>query len=117
MTNLATPQHASRNRSNRNNRKAGFTAPIIRPGSRAAELAARPVPQGDPEITISFTIRRSKGPALRSAVEEISSIIGSRLEGSHSYPKEFSLTDAAITVGSLRAAVNKAIPAGDPFYV
>lgn len=114
---LAATETRSDRRNPRRRRPPAGYGPIIKPGSRAAELAARPIPVGDPEITISFTIRKSKGPALRSAVEELSSIIGSRLEGQHKYDKEFALTDAAITVGSLRAAVNKAIPAGDPAYV
>jgi hypothetical protein len=90
---------------------------LIRPGTRFAELAARPPLDGDPEIEITFKVRRSKGPALRSAVDELRTIIGSRLEGSHKFAKEHSLTDAAITVSALAAAVNRAVPAGDPNYV
>jgi hypothetical protein len=91
--------------------------PVFAPGSRAAEIAARPTPKNDPEITIRFTIRSSKGPALRSAVDEISNIVGARLEGAHRFAKEHALTDAAIALGALRAAVNAAIPTGDQNYV
>lgn len=121
MEPLASPfSGTSSNRSRRPKRKPpiGYAPPrIIQPGTRAAEIAARAASIGDPEITISFTVRKSKAPALRSAVEELSSIIGSRLEGSHAFAKEHALTDAAITVGALRAAVNRQVPAGDPFYV
>lgn len=74
----------------------------------------RPAVQG--EITISFTVPADRAPALRSAVEEISNEVGGRLEGRHTYAKEQALTDAAIGLGRLRAAVNKAVPAEDPHY-
>lgn len=67
-------------------------------------------------VRITFEVAEEHAPALRSAVEEISNIIATRLEGAHSYAKEQSLTDAMVCVGTLRAAVNRAIPAGDPFY-
>ena len=70
----------------------------------------------DPELSFTFTIRKSHGPALRSAVEEISDELGSRLEGPHSFPKESSLTNAVIAIGHLRRAVNAKVDKGDPFY-
>ena len=52
------------------------------------------------------------GPALRSAIEDISNEIGGRLEGIHQYTKEDALTEAATALGPLRAAVNAVIPVG-----
>ena len=52
------------------------------------------------------------GPALRSAIEDISNEIGGRLEGIHHYAKEDALTEAAAALGPLRAAVNAVIPVG-----
>lgn len=70
-------------------------------------------PRFEPKTTITFEVATKYAPSLRSLVEEISHEIGSRIEGSHSYAAEQALTDAAITVGALRAAVNAAIPVGD----
>lgn len=67
--------------------------------------------------TFTFTISDEHAPALRSAIDELSSLIGSRLEGQHRFAKETALTDAAITVGALRAAVFAQVPKGDPNYV
>lgn len=88
------------------------------PSTAPARAAfVKPAPQSnDPEITITFTVRRSHAPALRSAVEEISGEVGARLEGPHSFAKESSLTNAAIALGKLRSAVNAAVRAGDPHY-
>lgn len=58
---------------------------------------------------IEFRVPVEISPALRSAVEEISYIVGQRLEGSYSYAREQDLTDAAESLGILRAAVNKKI--------
>lgn len=68
------------------------------------------------EIVVTFTVPANRAPALRNAVEEISNEVGGRLEGRHSYAKEQALTDAAICLGSLRAAVNRAVPQEDPNY-
>lgn len=67
--------------------------------------------------TITFQVADEHAPALRSAVEEFSNVLGARLEGSHRFAKEQALTDATICFGILRAAVNRAIPTGDPNYV
>jgi hypothetical protein len=67
-------------------------------------------------ITITFDVSSEHAPALRSAVEELSYILGSRAEGSHSFAKEAAITEAVIAVGALRAAVCRQIPAGDPHY-
>lgn len=66
---------------------------------------------------ISFEVADEHAPALRSAVEEFSNMLGTRLEGAHSFAKEQALTDAVICIGTLRAAVNRAIAKGDPNYV
>jgi hypothetical protein len=67
-------------------------------------------------VTITFSVPDEAAPALRSAVEEISNEVGGRLEGSHRYDKEEALTRAAVALGKLRAAVNRAIPEGDQNY-
>lgn len=77
----------------------------------AASPAAR-----DRLITITFSVYEQHAPALRSAVEELGNIIGSRLEGSHSFAREQALTDASIAVHTARAAINKLVPVGDPYY-
>lgn len=75
---------------------------------------SRPAPT--PVLTISFEVSTDHAPALKSAVDEISNIIGSRLALSHSFAKEAALTDAAIGVGALRAAVNRVVRRGDSRY-
>lgn len=66
---------------------------------------------------ITFEVADEHAPALRSAVEDFSNILGARLEGAHSFAKEAALTEAVICIGTLRAAVNRAVPKGDPDYV
>lgn len=75
-------------------------------------------PCGDRGQVKEFVIRvyDEHAPAFRSAVEELADEIAGRLEGSHSFAAEQALTDALIPIHSLRAAVFKAIPAGDPAY-
>ena len=67
-------------------------------------------------IIISFRVPVEIAPALRSAVEEISYILGQRLEGSYSFAREQALTDAVEGIGALRAAVNKKISREDSHY-
>lgn len=67
--------------------------------------------------TFTFTVADEHAPALRSVVDEMTSLIGSRLDGQHRFAKETALTDAAICVGKLRAAVFAQVPQGDPNYV
>lgn len=52
------------------------------------------------------------GPALRSAMEDMTNEIGGRLEGIHQYEREDALTEAAAATNPLRAAVNAVIPVG-----
>lgn len=52
------------------------------------------------------------GPALRSAIEDLSNEIGGRLEGIHVYQQEDALTEAAAALGPLRAGVNRVVPEG-----
>jgi hypothetical protein len=56
------------------------------------------------------------GPALRSALEDLSNLISERLLGVHKFEREDSLTFAVTALGPLRAAVNQVVPAGDPNY-
>jgi hypothetical protein len=77
--------------------------------SRDFKPPFRQKPAQKEAITITFTIAHEFGPALKSAVDEISDIVGSRLEGPHSFAKEGALTNAAAAVGALRAAVNEKV--------
>jgi hypothetical protein len=56
------------------------------------------------------------GPALRSALEDLSNILGERLVGVHKFEREDSITFAVTALGPLRAAVNQVVPQGDPNY-
>jgi hypothetical protein len=67
-------------------------------------------------LTITLQVPVEISPALRSAVEEISYIVGQRLEGSYSFAREQALTDAAEALGIVRAAVNKQVPKEDSHY-
>ena len=67
-------------------------------------------------LVFTFRVPVEIAPALRSAVEEISYIVGQRLEGSYSFAREQALTDAAEALGALRAAVNKQVPREDHHY-
>ncbi len=67
-------------------------------------------------IQIGFKVPDKAAPALRSAVEEMSHMLGTRLESPHRYDKEEALTMAALGLGKLRQAVNALVPAGDPNY-
>jgi hypothetical protein len=58
----------------------------------------------DELVPITFLVQRKRLPALRSAVDEISTIVGGRLEGNLPYPRAQALTDAAIALGALRKA-------------
>lgn len=64
----------------------------------------------DAEIPSEF------GPALRSALEDLSNIISERLLGVHKFEREDALTFALTALGPLRAAVNQIVPAGHPDY-
>lgn len=55
-------------------------------------------------------------PAFKSAVEEMSNTLGTRLESSHTYAKQDALTYAAAGFGILRAAVSEQVPEGDKRY-
>jgi hypothetical protein len=67
-------------------------------------------------LTITLLVPVEISPALRSAVEEISYIVGQRLEGSYSFAREQALTDAAEALGIVRAAVKKQVPKEDSHY-
>lgn len=68
--------------------------------------AARPQER---TLKIEFEIAERFAPALSSAVEEEKNEIGGRLEGSFSFATEQALTDGAVAVGILYAAVKRAI--------
>lgn len=86
----------------------------LRSSTRTPNRQHPEYPSGMTRIT--FEVADEHAPALRSAVEEFSNILGTRLEGAHSFAKEQALTDAVICVGTMRAAVNRAVPKGDANY-
>lgn len=67
-------------------------------------------------LKIAFSVSSEHAPALKSAIDEISNIVGTRLEAAHSFAKEQALTDAAVALGALRRAVAEKVQKGDPFY-
>lgn len=79
--------------------------------SRAVKVRGKPV-----TLEVAFKVSSEHAPALKSAIEEISNIVGSRLEGSHAFAKEQALTDAAVALGALRRAITEKVPRGDIFY-
>lgn len=87
-------------------------------GNFAGELTQADRQDGNPKrlLTITFQVPDEHGPALRSAIEELSGELGSRVEGPHSFDREDALTKALCAVGILRAAVNTHVPAEDPYY-
>lgn len=90
---------------------------LAKDGSISTAAQNKTTPDNPPAwLSITFKIRRETGPALRSAIDEISGLVGTRLMGSHAYAKEQALTDAASSLGRLRAAVNAEVPKGDDFY-
>lgn len=87
-------------------------APTPPTGPRRKPQVATP---DDAPMTLTFTIRRGDGPALRSAIDEIRQKVGQRLEGAHLFAKEHSLTNAAIALACLAAVLNAEF-AEDPHY-
>lgn len=85
-----------------------------KPGALAAH---RVPPLPSPPIHIEFFVAPHLAPALKSAVDEISNLIGTRLEGPSKFAKEDALTRAAIALGLLRAAITEQVPRGDRDYV
>lgn len=67
-------------------------------------------------VKITFEIKDEHAPALRSAVDEISNTVGTRMESRYSYDVEDALVRASIALGTLRAAVCEKIPEGDAHY-
>ncbi len=68
-------------------------------------------------VTFTVVVPDEHAPALRSVVEEMSAMIGTRLEKRSKQKKEAALTRAACALGALRAATNAVILKGDPEYV
>lgn len=65
---------------------------------------------------LSVTIADEHAPALRSALDELRTILGGRLEDAHLYVREDALTRASIAIGTLASAVNQIVPKEDPNY-
>lgn len=61
-------------------------------------------------------IPAAHGPALRSALDELKSSIGGKLEKPSTYAREAALTRASNAVGKLFAAVCKSVPKYDTDY-
>lgn len=68
-------------------------------------------------VTITFTVPREIAPALKSAIEEKSNLVGEKLEGIALFAVEDARTRAARALGVLRAAITAQVPEGDPDYV
>lgn len=56
------------------------------------------------------------GPALRSALEDISNQIGGRLQSDMKFALEDALTEAVTALAPLRVAVNQIVPEGHKDY-
>jgi hypothetical protein len=67
-------------------------------------------------IQITCNVQAAHAPALRSALEEITDAIATRVEGKFTTPTEHALTCALVGLGQLRAALYPMVPAGDPHY-
>lgn len=67
-------------------------------------------------MKITFEVRDCDAPALRSAVDEISNTVGTRMEAKYTYEQEDALVRASIALATLRAAVCAVVPNGDPNY-
>jgi hypothetical protein len=67
-------------------------------------------------ITISFDVRPEHAPALRSAIDDFTTILGTRMESRYDYEVEDALVRASIAVAQLRAAVFAAVPKGEPKF-
>jgi hypothetical protein len=68
-------------------------------------------------VTISFEVPAHCLPSFRSAIEELSNLIGTRLESSRRFGEEDALTYAAVGVGALRGAVGAKSTRLNPHYV
>lgn len=66
--------------------------------------------------TFTVSIPDEFAPAFKSAVEEMSNTLGTRLESQHKYDKQDALTFASASFGILRAAVSAQVPEGDKRY-
>jgi len=67
-------------------------------------------------IDIVIRVPVEIAPALRSAVEEVSTIVGTRLESPQGFAREQALTDAAEALLIVRKAVYSKIPKEDTHY-
>lgn len=67
-------------------------------------------------LEITIRIPDSHGPAFKSAVDEMSDTLGTRLESQHRFDKEEALTHAAASFGVLRAAVSEQVAEGNRYY-
>lgn len=80
------------------------------PGTLAPKTGTTPAPRAqDRTLKIQFEIAEQFMPALASAIEEEKNEVGGRLEGSFSFASEKALTDGAVGLGVLYAALQKAI--------
>lgn len=68
-------------------------------------------------VVIQFEVPGPHGPAFKSAVDEMYDAVSERAQQAYSYPQEDALCGALNALGALRAAVNKLVPAADPYFV
>lgn len=67
-------------------------------------------------IRITFEIPDDTGPALLSAIDEISNRVGGRLEEATRFSKEDAWTRAVRALGPLRAELYRVVKRPDPDY-
>jgi hypothetical protein len=70
----------------------------------------------DVQQHVTAEIPSKCGPALRSAIEDISNTIGGRLVSDMKFSLEDALTEAATALAPLRIAINQIVPEGHPDY-
>ena len=85
------------------------------PRPRGAQRGA-PVPAVR-TVVVSFEVIETALPATLSAIEEVRTLVGGRIESGHraAFAHEHALTDAAIGLGVLSSTL-RALTAEDPHY-
>lgn len=88
----------------------------VRSAAEIERLRARALNRARQEaapLRIAFDVNPDVAPALRSAIDELCTVLGGRLEHPRPFKVEDALTCAVQALGPLRAALYAAVPAGD----
>lgn len=67
-------------------------------------------------LTFTFTVPKSCAPALKSALEDVDSKLGTKIEGVNRYAVEDAWTRGALALAALRVVINQQVFEGDPDY-